>query len=129
MRCAAVLCVDDAEEILSFYRDLLGGYGYEVLVAANGSEALELFRPPTPPIRAAIIDYHMPGMTGLELAASLKRLDPNLPIVMVAGNAPQLDQMSPFVDAAIPKGVPIHQITSHLELLIEERTTRTQPIG
>ena len=128
VRCPVVLCVDDAEEILGFYQNLLSKYGYAIIPAEDGTEALELFQS-TPQIDAAILDYHMPGMTGLELAFRLKGLDPALPIVMVAGNGPRLEEMAPFVDAAIPKGVSIREITDQLELLLEQRAARTQLIS
>jgi CheY-like chemotaxis protein len=124
-----VLCVDDAEEILSFYQDLLGNYGYAVMVADNGFAALELFQSAYPRIDAVILDFHMPGMIGLELAISLKTLDPELPIVMVSGSGFRAEEMAPFVDAAIPKGVSVRKITDQLELLLEERTSRTQLIS
>jgi CheY-like chemotaxis protein len=129
VRCPVVLCVDDTEEILGFYRNLLGSYGYSVMLAENGAEALEVFESSAPPIDAVILDYQMPGMTGLELAVSLKGLDPGLPVVMVSGNGPRLEEMFPFVDAAIPKGVSIRQITAQLEFLLGERALRSQLTG
>jgi hypothetical protein len=66
----------------------------------------------------------MPARTGLQLAISLKSLDPELPIMMVAGNSPRLEEMSPFVDAAIPKGASTREITDQLVLLLEERSAR-----
>jgi len=128
VRCPVVLCVDNAEEILGFYQNLLSKYGYAIIPAEDCTEALELFQS-TRQIDAAILDYHMPGMTGLELAFRLKGLDPDLPIVMVAGNGPRLEEMAPFVDAAIPKGVSICEITDQLELLLEQRAARTQLIS
>jgi CheY-like chemotaxis protein len=124
MKCPLVLCVDDAEEILSFYEDLLGKYGYAVMLAEDGAEALEVFQRGSPQIDAVILDYQMPGMTGLELAFSVKGFDPYLPVVMVSGNGPRLEEMLPFVDAAIPKGSSIREITDQLELLLEERASR-----
>jgi len=129
VRCPVVLCVDDAEEILGFYQDLLGNYGYTVIVAEDGVAALELFQSPHSAIDAVILDYHMPGMTGLELAMSLKNLDPELPVVMVSGSSPRAEEMAPFIDAAIPKGASIRKIAAQLELLLEERATRTQLIS
>ena len=129
MRCPVVLCVDDAEEILGFYQALLGDSGYVVLVAEDGAEALERFQASDPQIDAVILDFHMPGMNGLELAVWLKGLDPDLPIVMVAGNSPRLEEMAPFVDAAIPKGASIREITGRLELLLGERAPRPQLTG
>jgi CheY-like chemotaxis protein len=91
VRCPVVLCVDDTEEILGFYQDLLGNYGYVVMVAEDGAAALELFQSPLSAIDAVILDYHMPGINGLELAIALKRLEPDLPIIMVSGDSPRLE--------------------------------------
>jgi CheY-like chemotaxis protein len=123
-----LLCVDDCEEILGLYEDLLGKHGFAVILAEDGREALELFQCGDPQVDAVILDYHMPGMTGLELAFRLKGFDPYLPIVMVAGNSPRLEEMVPFVDAAIPKGATVREITHQLELLLEERDARAQLI-
>ena len=121
-----VLCVDDAEEILGFYQDLLGKFGYTVMAAGDGPEALDLFQSTKSQIDAVILDYQMPGINGLELAIALKRLKPDLPIIMVSGDGPRLEEMSPFVDVAIPKGVSMREVTHRLELLLEGRTARAQ---
>jgi DNA-binding response OmpR family regulator len=128
VRCPVVLCVDDAEEILEFYQTLLGNYGYAVMVAEDGAEALELFRRRSPQIDAVILDYHMPGMMGLDLAFLLKGLDSCLPVLMVSGDGPKPDEVSPFVDAVIPKGSSTREITDRLELLLGDRAARSQPV-
>ena len=119
MRSPVVLCVDDVEEILRFYRNLLGNYGYEVMVATDGIEALDLFQSVGEHIDAVILDYQMPGISGLELAALLKGIDPDLPVVMVSGHNPQLEEMAPFVDAVIPKGASMRELSEQLDLLLE----------
>ena len=125
MRNPAVLCVDDVEEILGFYQNLLGKYGYEVMVATDGSEALDLFQSSGEPIDAVILDFQMPAMSGLELAILLKGIDPDLPIVMVSGNSPQLEEMAPFVDAVFPKGASIRELSEQLDLLLEAHGARS----
>lgn len=124
MKCPTVLCVDDAESILKFYEDLFGRHGYEVVPAANGYQALDAFRARAPHIDAVILDYEMPGMTGLELAILLKGCDPTLPILMLAGVAPHWHELHPFIDVALLKGVPIQDIVRHLELLVAGRASR-----
>lgn len=119
-----VLCVDDAESILRFYEELFGRYGYEVVAAANGYQALDAFHAHAPRIDAVILDYEMPGMTGLELAILLKQHDPDLPIMMISGVEPAWEEISPFIDVAIAKGMPIRDIIGHVELLLAERPLR-----
>jgi CheY-like chemotaxis protein len=124
LKSPTVLCVDDAEAILKFYQDLLGKHGYEVVSAANGYQALAVFRARAPQIDAVILDYQMPGMSGLELAILLKGCDPTLPIMMVSGAAPHGHELRPFIDVALLKGVPIQEIVGHVELLVAGRPSR-----
>lgn len=123
LKCPTVLCVDDAESILKFYEELFGRHGYEVVAAANGYQALDAFHSRASHIDAVILDYEMPGMTGLELAILLKRHDPTLPIMMVSGVKPQWE-LHPFIDIALLKGVPIQDIIRHVELLLAARPMR-----
>jgi len=123
LKCPTVLCVDDAEAILKFYEELFGRHGYEVVAAANGYQALDAFHSRAPHIDAVILDYEMPGMTGLELAILLKRHDPTLPIMMVSGVEPEWE-MHPFIDAALQKGAAIQELVRHVELLLAARPMR-----
>lgn len=127
MKCHTVLCVDDAESILKFYQDLFSGHGYEVIAAANGHQALHVFLSRSPQIDAVILDYEMPGMTGLELAILLRQQDPTLPILMVSGMMPHRDELHPFVDVALQKGSEIEEIIRHVDLLVAERPSRQVP--
>jgi CheY-like chemotaxis protein len=124
LKSPTVLCVDDADAILDFYEDLLCGHGYEVLPARDGTQALEAFRANAESIDAAILDYEMPGMNGFELAVRLKSHDPALPILMISGHLPDLEEMLPFVDAALSKGVPVTEILDGIKLLIATREDR-----
>ena len=118
MKCPTVLCVDDNAGIRKLYEALLSEYGYEVLAANNGRHALHVFQSKANEIDAVILDYEMPEMNGLELAARLKRRDPTLPVIMISGLPPVLEEMVPFVDAAMTKGVSIRNIVDRLELLL-----------
>jgi len=118
MKSPTVLCVDDDAGIRELYGALLGQNGYEVLAASNGRHALHVFQDKEEEIDAVILDYEMPGMNGLELAAWLKQRQPTLPVIMVSGSHPELEEMAPFVDAAMGKGVPLRHILDRLQLLL-----------
>jgi CheY-like chemotaxis protein len=79
-------------------------------------------------IDAVILDYEMPGMNGLELATWLKQRHPSLPVIMVSGSHPELEQMAPFVDAALGKGVPLRQIVERLQGLLAAGMNRCPAI-
>jgi len=118
MKCPTVLCVDDDAGMRELYEALLRRYGYEVLAASNGHHALHVFQANRNEIDAVILDYEMPEMNGLELAVHLKNRNPTLPVIMISGSPPMLEDMMPFVDAAMSKGVSVRNIVDRLELLI-----------
>jgi CheY-like chemotaxis protein len=71
-----VLLVDDDLHIRSLGRELLEKLGYEVETAASGEEVLEKFHRGRP-LDLVILDYHLPGMSGLEVVQRLKALSPD----------------------------------------------------
>src|ERR1700733_9974114 len=99
MNSYTLLCVDDDAGIRELYAALLGSSGYEVLLAENGNQALKIFRSKAHIIDGVLLDYQMPGMNGLQLAAELKRQQPGLPVVMISGSNAGLERKSDCVDA------------------------------
>ena len=67
-----IVVVDDQAVVLEFCRTTLEMAGYKVFTAANGEQALILFRPNRSPVDLALIDIVMPGMSGIELAQRLE---------------------------------------------------------
>ena len=118
MKARTVMCVDDDAGIRELYGVLLGQNGYEVIAATNGRHALHVFESKGGEIDAVILDYEMPGMNGLELATWLKQRHPTLPVIMISGSHPELEQMAPFVDASIGKGDPFRKILDRLQGLL-----------
>jgi len=85
-RSLCVLVVDDEELVRLGTAEILHDLGHRVVEAASGSQALELLRAGTAP-DMVITDYLMPGMTGTELAAEIRRERPQLPILLATGYA------------------------------------------
>jgi CheY-like chemotaxis protein len=111
-----LLCVDDDATVRELYRVLLGSYGYEVIVAENGWKALRLFDPNQ--IDAVILDYEMPGLRGSEVAAEIKRRNPDVPVVMMSGCASVVEDAPRFVDAAVAKGAPVGCLVDKVSTLL-----------
>jgi CheY-like chemotaxis protein len=124
MKSPVVLCVDDDLGSREFYGKLLSEEGYQVISAGTGPQALDLVQSAKSPVDAAILDYELPGMNGFELAVRLKIHDPALPILMISGSPPELDDMLPFVDAAMFKGVPVQHLLQGIDLLVAGRRRR-----
>lgn len=76
--------VDDDSTVRTLTATLLESFGLKVVQARNGPDALNML---SPEIDLLLTDYAMPGMTGGELAALVKRSYPQLPVVFVTGYA------------------------------------------
>ena len=80
-----VLVVDDDPVVLEIHGVMLSAMGYEVLMASNGEEALELFNAKRRAIKVVVTDYAMPGLNGMELAEALWKKAPALPVILASG--------------------------------------------
>ena len=80
-----LLVVDDEPEIREVARDMLESLGYTVRVAADGPEAVEMFRSGFREIDLVILDLIMPGMGGTEVFDKLRALDPKVKVLISSG--------------------------------------------
>jgi len=80
-----LLVVEDEPRILSVAESALTKYGYRVLRAKSGPEALALVAQTKEPIELLVTDVIMPKMSGKELAARLARLRPGLKVLYCSG--------------------------------------------
>ncbi|MGB2605964.1 MAG: response regulator [Candidatus Sulfotelmatobacter sp.] len=96
-----ILCIDDDDGVLSYHKALLERRGYEVLTAASARQGLQLAE--VCPVAAVIVDYHMPEMNGHEVATKIKRIRPQVPIVMVSGDDAVREQALDAIDAFVSK--------------------------
>jgi CheY-like chemotaxis protein len=83
----SVLLAEDEEGVRNLVRDLLKLYGYEVIEARNGEEAIELAKRRTEPIDILVTDVVMPGMSGRQLADRLGRIRPGMRVLFMSGYA------------------------------------------
>lgn len=81
----AVLLVDDNEGVRVLSARVLEEAGYMVLEAATGRRALELLHAHAGPVDLLITDVRMPQMSGGELAAEIKRVQPAIPVLFISG--------------------------------------------
>jgi len=79
-----ILWVDDEIDLLQPYIIYLNGKGYDVQTASNGQDAIETIEKTA--LDIVFLDENMPGMTGLETLQEIKRLRPELPVVMITKN-------------------------------------------
>lgn len=78
-----VVVIDDEAGIRRTVEIVLKRAGYEVLLAANGTEGMSLCREIAPDL--VITDIQMPGADGFETIAGLRTVYPGLPIIAISG--------------------------------------------
>ena len=76
-----VLIVDDERSIRLSLRTILTGLGFVIVEAARGEEAVSLIR--TAQFDIVLLDINMPGMGGIEVCRTMRKISPRLPIVML----------------------------------------------
>ncbi|MGE0446629.1 MAG: sigma-54-dependent transcriptional regulator [Vicinamibacterales bacterium] len=84
-KSGTILVIDDEEIMREILEALLTREGYEVRLAADGAEGLELARAGS--FDAAVVDVMMPGMDGIATLDELKKLDEELPVLMITAFA------------------------------------------
>ncbi|MCZ6783841.1 MAG: PAS domain S-box protein, partial [Proteobacteria bacterium] len=80
-----VLIVDDDDSIRAIAGNSLKAAGFEVLSAANGREAVELFGREPDQIRCVLLDLTMPEMDGREAFVELCRIRPSVRVILCSG--------------------------------------------
>jgi len=77
-----LLVIDDDTRLLASYRDLLTPYGFEVLTAPDGEDAIPLVER-NPDIQLVILDLAMPRMDGREWLRWFRSLRRELPVIVI----------------------------------------------
>ncbi len=80
-----ILVVDDEPMVKQLARDVLKRYGYTVLTAGGGEEAIDVFRQRSTEIDAVILDMVMPTMEGREVFRRLQEIKPGVKVIVSSG--------------------------------------------
>lgn len=79
-----LLVIDDDAKLLASYRDLLSPYGFEVLTAPDGQEAIPIVED-NPDILLVILDLAMPRMDGREWLRWFRGVRKESPVIVISG--------------------------------------------
>jgi CheY-like chemotaxis protein len=81
-----LLCVEDDAIYLMLRKAFLEQSGYNVIGATTAEDALEMLR--EAPVCATITDHFLHGTTGAKLAREMKKIKPDVPIILYSGTVP-----------------------------------------
>jgi two-component system nitrogen regulation response regulator NtrX len=79
-----ILVVDDEESICQSLRAILRDEGYQVLVAGSGEDAIKIVEEEMPQL--ILLDIWLPGMDGLETLKAIKKINPQMLVIIMSGH-------------------------------------------
>jgi adenylate cyclase len=82
-----LMIVDDEEGVRRSLRKVLEQDGYDILLAENGQQAIQMVQQNREPIEIVISDFKMPGMDGLETLIEVGKINPEITRIMLTGYA------------------------------------------
>ncbi|RPJ83035.1 MAG: PAS domain S-box protein [Deltaproteobacteria bacterium] len=108
-----VLVIDDEEAIIEMISEMLTSLGYQVESRISSFEAFEAFRANPKRFDLIITDQTMPQLTGIALAAKVKSIRPEVPVILCTGFSAGLEDdgnRDPHVNAIIHKPILLREL-------------------
>ncbi len=87
-----ILLVDDEVTIVTMEQRILERLGYRVAIRTGSVDALEAFRANPDTFDLVVTDMNMPNMTGVQLAGEIKKIRPEIPIILCTGFSYQVNE-------------------------------------
>ncbi len=114
-----VLIVDDERSIRLSLKTILGNFGFDIVEAARGEEALALVR--TEPFDAVLLDINMPGIGGIEVCRLMRDVSPRIPILMLTVQGSEdrkVEALNAGADDYITKPFQLRELTARLRAAV-----------
>lgn len=92
LKLRKLLVIDDDTRLLASYRDLLSPYGFEVLTAPDGNEAISIVEK-NPDILLVILDLAMPKMDGREWLRWFRSMRKESPVIVISAHKLNTDDV------------------------------------
>jgi len=112
-----ILCIDGKPEALEVWKTALEGAGFRVLATTSGNEGIELFHQGG--VDLVVVDLKSRDTHGAEVARQLRKLSPQLPVVMLCGSYWWPPEAAlEFVSALVIKGDGAQAIVDKVQELL-----------
>ncbi len=102
-----ILLADDDEVIRNMGRDILHILGYNVILANDGEDTIQTYAQHRNEIAVIILDWHMPGLSGMEILQKLWSIDNDVKVVVATG-------------LGMPREMESEKISSHKVSLLQK---------
>jgi PAS domain S-box-containing protein len=125
-----ILLVDDEETVLDVSRRMLERLGYCVEPRTDAEEALEMFRAEPGRFSLVISDLIMPTMTGDQLIGEIRRIRPDIPVILISGGAARMRVSTgnpEKADAILRKPLVMKELAEAVHRLLSQSGTRSAP--
>jgi CheY-like chemotaxis protein len=126
----SLLLVDDEPALARMQQQMLERLGYRVTTRTSSLEALEAFKAVPHRYDAVITDMTMPGLTGDQLAVELRRVRPEIPILICTGFSERLAEAEARalgIDAFLMKPVGLAELAGALRCILGRRSSAGHP--
>ncbi|HSK70536.1 MAG TPA: PAS domain S-box protein [Pyrinomonadaceae bacterium] len=119
-----ILVVDDEENIREITKATLEKYGYRVLTATDGTDALAVYAQQNKEIALVLTDIAMPYLDGIGLIRALRRINPDLKVITASGlttneQTAEINELN--VNAFLPKPYAAEKLLNTLAAVLKEK--------
>lgn len=124
---ANILVIEDDEDIRPLLFDILTSASYRVVVSPNGQKGVETFQKNK--FDLVITALGMPEMPGWEVTEKIKKIDPNIPVLLLSGWGMELDQErlnKSRIDQVIPKPIQVDNLLKIVAGTLESKKKKSE---
>jgi len=93
-----ILIAEDEADLILFMKEVLENFGYRIMLAPNGSKALEIFQEHADSIDMIVSDVVMPEMNGVELKLVAEKIKPDMKFLLISAYTNRLEPGVPFLE-------------------------------
>ena len=118
-----VLVVDDDSSVCQVVSEYLGNDGHTFKLATNGDEGFEMFQ--AEQFDVVVTNQAMPGMSGDQLAAAIKRMSPDEPVILLTGFGDLIEaagEQPANMDVMVGKLVALTDFRQALTQVVDDKT-------
>ncbi len=118
-----VLVVDDEQDLIEIAKQMLTRLGYTVSTETSSTAALKLFKIHPDRYDLVLTDMTMPIMTGKDLAGEIKKIRPDLPIILCSGFNKQINKkviLEMGIDAFVMKPIVMHDMAHAVRQVLDK---------